>query len=468
MPAQPAPPAYPPTQPVYPPTTQVPTQPAAPPPGYPPTGQMPPQPGQYPPGQYPGQPAQYPGFGTPPPPITPPKKKKTGLIVGLGAVGALAVGGGIFALTQNGDDKDAKPAVTEVSVAETEAVVTTVAESTTTFAPITLPPATIPPETTEAPADPGIVDLGGGITFAAPEGYTFETGPSGEVNLTNGTANMFIQVLQRTPGEDPMVLMQEYIDNFDANFASIGFSQSVPYSDSSTVPVTDGAFVFYRSLNADGSGFDGALDVNRRADGLVMIADRFVTLAEPDAEKFPSDLYDEIFATFYATPSQGAEVELPPLTPVRVNTTHVPLLVDGLVGITPPPGWVVDNPGPGRVAISTTTGQRWVSGRLGDTTDLNVAQAEAQAELVAVVPDAVFDPPEDVESGDYATRDVTWTGTAPDGGKLNGVISVWVHPTNGDAWVGAYSFREDSSPGEPFFEYDFLLRVFDLSIINSR
>jgi hypothetical protein len=473
MPATPPPPAAPPTN--YPPASH---PPAGPPAGYPPTTQMPTQPGGYPPGQYPpgpagpppgygGQPYPGQGYGTPPPPVTP-AKKKTGLFVGLGVVAALAAGGGIYAATSGGDDT-AEPADTEVTeVPETDPVTTDAADPTTTFAPITLPPATIPPETTEPAVEPGTVDLGGGIIFTAPDGYTAEGGPNGEYNLTNGASNMFIQVLQRDPGEDVMVLMQEYIDSFDTNFDTVGYSQTVPYADSSTTPATDGIFVFYRALNADGSGFDGAIDVNRRADGLIMIADRFITLDDTTVERFPDDLYDEIFASFYAVPSQGAEAELTTPVPVRVNTIHAPNLIDGLVGLTPPPGWVVDNPGPGRVVFSSTTGQRWTAGRLTDTTDVAAAQAEAQAELLAVIPDAAFDPPEDVPSGDYLTQDVTWTGTAPDGGRLNGVISVWVHPANGDAWAGGYSFREDSSPGDPFFEYDFLLRVFDQSIINLR
>ena len=465
----------PPVQPTsYPPTTQMPAQPGGYPPGQYPPGQYPP--GQYPPGQYPAGPAgpppgfggqPYPGFGTPPPPVTPPKKK-TGLFVGLGVVGALAVGGGIFAATSGGDDT-AKPVDTEVTeVPDTEPVVTDAVDPTTTFAPITLPPATIPPETTEPAPDPGVVDLGGGITFATPEGYTAEAGPNGEFNLTNGASNLFIQVLQRDPGEDVMVLMQEYVDNFDLDFETVGYSQTVPYADSSTTPVTDGVFVFYRALNADGTGFEGTIDVNRRADGLVMIADRFITLEDTTIDRFPDDLYDEVFASFYAVPSQGAETDLTTPVPVRVNTAHAPNLIDGLVGVTPPPGWVVDNPGPGRVAFSSTTGQRWTAARLADTTDVAVAMAQAQAELLTVVPDAAFDPPTDVPSGDYATQDVTWTGTAPDGGTLNGVVSVWVQPANGDAWVGAYTFREDSSPGDPFFEYDFLLRIFDQSVINLR
>jgi hypothetical protein len=418
-------------------------------------------------GQFPGQPAQYPGFGTPPP-VTPVKKKNTGLIVGLVALGAIVVGGGIaaFAVLGGDDDKEAKPVETEVSVVETPAL-TTVPPVESTIPPITLPPTTVPPETTTPPVEDRLVDLGGGLTFTAPDGYTIEPGPNGEVNLSNGTAGLFMQVLQRTPGEDPLVLIQEYVNTFDTNFEKVAYTQSVLYTDSSTTPLSDGAFVFYRVLNPDGTGFDGAIDVNRRADGLVLIADRFVTLEATDEERFPGDLYDSVFADFYELPSQGNEVPLPAMTAARITTVHTPLIVDGLVALTPPAGWVVDNPGPGRVVVSDPAGQRWVSSRLADTTDVAVAQAEAQAELLAVVPDAVFEEPVDVPSGDYSTRDVNWTGTAPNGGELRGVISVWVHPTFGDAWAGAYSFRADSAPAE-FFLYEFLLQTFDRSIIAQR
>jgi hypothetical protein len=403
--------------------------------------------------------------------VAPPPKKKTGLIVGLGVVGALAVGGGIYAATSGGDDSpqsaDTEVEVTDTEVAATEPpVVDTTLAPTTTFAPITLPPATVPPETTIA--DTSLIDLGDGVSFTAPDGYTAERGSNGEYNLTNGPSNLFVQVLTRDPGEDVTVLLQEYVDSFDTAFDAVSYSQLVPYSDASTTPINDGVLLYYQALNADGTGFNGLIDVNRRADGLVAFADQFVDITDTTDAAFPSDVYDEIFASFYAAPSLGGEVELTTPVTARVNTVHTPYIVDGIVAVTPPPGWNVENPGPGRVVFTSGDGQRWSSGRLADTTDLAAAKEAAKAELLAALPDAQFDEPQDITSGDYASSDIGWTATGPAGRQLIGVISVWAHPTNGDAWVSLYTFRENAAVDDVTTEFDFLLNTFDASVVQPR
>ena len=489
-PDQPYPPAPAPTQPMpqQPPVGPYPGQPgpAAPFPGQPGPPPMGGGFGGLPPAG-PGGPGYSgpggPGYGGMPPGGPAGEPKKRGLLwIAIGAVVAIAIGAGVYVATKS-DDKVAAPVITEPDVTLPPITLppsTTVAETTTTEAPtttvaITLPPTlppitTSPPETT-APADPNTVDLGHGVTFALPDGYTSTPSDSGSsFQLENGTVSAFFQVLERTPGESPLVLLQEYVDTFDTTFDSVVYSQVIPSPpvDAGAAPA-DSNLVFYRALNADGTGVKGVIDANRRADGLSYVSDIFLAIDADTDNKFPSDSINELFNSYLNAPLIGATAPLTPLSFTRVTTTHTPYVVDGLVALTPPAGWTVDAPGPGRVVMSRPDGQRFLGEKIANLSDMASAQAAAQATVLSLVPGSTFGDFTTDTASDENFTSTRWGGTDPNTGQpLQGFISVWFDITTGEAFDSLEAWIGPGTDPPSQVESDFLFQAFDTSISKAR
>lgn len=413
--------------------------------------------------------------------------KKGLLWVAIGAIAAVAIGAGVYVALSGDDDKKSASDDTEATedtesddtaapdTAEptTTVVVTTTAAPTTTT-PITLP-TTVAPATTE-PLPEGAIDLGNGVTFTLPTGYELDPdvgGDSDAVQVTDGTHQAFFQVLSRTPGESPLALMQEYVDTFDADFESVSYSQVIPADvENGGEAPADSVLVYYRALNADGSGVKGYIDANRRADGLAYIADVFVPidLDTSTVDPFPIDTINEVYENFLFAPLLGDPVELSPLTFDRVKSVHPTLVIDGLVAVTPPAGWNVDNPGPGRVVLTSGAGQIFMGEKLATpVTDGAGATAAGQAAVTGFVPDATFGEFETTEYEGFWFSSAGWRGTNPNTGQpLIGYISVWFNPATGEsydsieAWVGP----AEEPPSVP--ESDFLFHTLDVSISEAR
>ena len=493
-PGQPAPPfPGPPTQPfptpgpTLPPAT--PPQPAA---GFPPSAPTEGFGGFGPPPAGPG--TGGPGGGGPfgPGPSEPSSSgggSKKGLLwIAIGAVVAVAIGAGVYVALSGGDDEAADDTVETVSE-DTEADTTvapettaapTTAESTTTAAPTTTTPltlpTTVPPPTTEALPE-GTIDLGNGVTFQLPDGYSVDPDvgvDSKAVQISDGTNQAFFQVLLREAGESPLVLLQEYIDTFDSSFDTVSYSQVIPADvDSSGQAPADSNLVYYRAVNADGSGVKGVIDANRRADGLAYVSDVFVPIDTDTSTNtpFPSETINEVYGNFLDAPLVGDPVDLSPLSFTRVSTVHPILTVDGLVAFTPPADWVVDSPGPGRVIVRSGDGQIFEAEKLATPiTDEAGAVAAGQAAVVGFVPDATF--------GDFTTTtyddspwfsSAGWRGTNPSTGQpLIGYISVWFDPNTGEAYASIEAWVGPNEDPPHLTESNFMFNTLDTSISQRR
>ena len=312
-----------------------------------------------------GGPGGFGGVPGGPPPGPPPSSgggsNRRGLVWAVVAlVVALAVGAGVLVAVSGDDDGDeadsTEPVDTDAPDTTQEAVVTTTttAPTTTTEAPATtiaptlptLPALTTAPET--VPVAPGAVDLGHGVSFALPEGYTDSPSSTGSSHqLENGTISAFFQVLEREPGESVLALLQEYVDTFDTDFDSVVYSQVIPStgSDAGQAP-SDGDAVYYHALNADGTGVRGLIEAHRRADGLAFVSDIFRDIDDDSEELFPEASLDEIYDSYEAAPLVGDTADLEPPTFTRLTSAHPSYTIDGLVAVTPPPGWTVDSPVP--------------------------------------------------------------------------------------------------------------------------
>ncbi len=414
-------------------------------------------------------------------------KKRTPLWVGLGIVVVLGGGAGAFVALSGDDSNKASTSTQETDPSEnTDAVdttATTAATTTvaTTIAPVTslettvpptvapltlpgtLPPATSPPDTSSVP--PGNLDLTNGVSFALPDGYTVQPSSGGATEIDNGTVKMFVQVLQREPGESVVALIQEYVDTFDSDFESAVYSQVAPNgAETSGAATVDGGFLFYRTLNADGTGVRGVIEGDRRADGLAYITDVYRAIDDKSDQVFPKDTLNEIHQSFLDAPVTGATVALEPSPITRVTTAHQSFQVDGLIEITPPAGWVVDVPGPGRVIFSRPDGQRFLATKVPNVVDLTAAKDLARADTLALVADAQFGDFTDDITDTFAFTSAGWGGTDPNTGQhLTGYISMWVNAT-GEAYESLEAWVGDTTDPPSVLESDFLFHAFDKSI----
>ncbi len=317
----------------------------------------------------------------------------------------------------------------------------------------------------------GAVDLGHSVFFTLPDGYTSVPSGEGSINITNGTFSMQAAVVVRLPGEDPITVLQEYINTFDPTFESVAYTQTnIRPVDTSGVVPGDGLFLFYRELDNNGtSGAQGTIEVFRRGDGLTLLTDVYNSIDDQSGTAFPQGSIDGLRTSLLAAPLVGNPVELTALTATRTTSVHEPFEVDGLVRLTPPAGWTVKLPGPGLVWFSRPDGQTFVAGRVADLADLEAAKSLGQADVLKLQPTAVFE--NAIDFSDPVAYNFTtayWHATDPTGQLISGSISIWFNPNSGEAyealqfWVGA----TDVPPST--LESTFFFQSFYASINSSR
>ncbi len=339
-------------------------------------------------------------------------------------------------------------------------------DATRTTLDVTSATALAPPPS-DSVATPGVVDLGQAVRYSLPEGFT-QTAVGPGVEITDGRLRFYAQVGDRPPGEDPLVAMQEYVDGFDALYASASYSQAIPQPiDTSGASAVDGYVVYYRVMAADGTGYKGVIDATRRADGLVSLTDVYTTLDDTTGAVFSQGVADELYASFLQTPAVGAEVPLAALPVARLTSVHPSLALDGPVAVTPPVGWVVELPGPGRLVISHPRGERFVAARLVDTVDPLVAQDEAFADLQATWPGSTMSPfVASREDGAVLTYDAAFTAPNGDGATAEGVVRVWIDVARGQVFL-AIASGISGVPPEPRHQ-EFLFSSLDIALTQPR
>lgn len=402
----------------------------------------------------------------------------------IGGVVSALVAATVLVLSLTGDDDggDAGSAgdTTDVSVDDTNTDDTddtgvsgptatdatdTTAVATTEPAPTTAPPLVLP--STIVPVAEQ-VDLGSGVAYTLPDGFTQEPVNNG-VEITDGTIRFFSQVTTRNPGDDPLLFAQEYIDSFESTFASSSFSQAIPATaDDSGVAPSDGYFIYYRVMNTDGTGFRGLIDATRRADGLVYLTDIYRAIDDDSGEVLPDGVYDEFYSAYLQAPLVGDPVTLTALTLARPSSSKPTFPLDGVVALSPPSGWTVDLPGPGRVAFSTPAGQRFAVARLADTADPLIAQDLAFAALQVALPGATiegFEPSREDESVISFDTSISATDVAS-GRAVEGIVRVWVDTVRSQVFAAVSSNFVDTPPN--LADEDFLISALDLSLVDDH
>lgn len=341
----------------------------------------------------------------------------------------------------------------------------TITPTTPTVPPSTSAPTTTAGATTTVEAagpDAGRVDIGAGVEFALPSGFALERSADG-VTITNGTSHVFAAVTTTGPGADPMPALQARVGEVDARFDAVATTPAMPLPvDTAGDLAIDGYRVEYRAMSAAGDGIAGIVEVRRRADGLVGLVDRFTSLDDAPTAAMPDSMLGELATSFGAAPQVGPAVDLPPLAPTRLATVHPTCTVDGVVAVSPPPGWVIDAPGPLRVVLSKADGSRLVVSRLADASAPDAAALSALADLTTAVPDAA--------PGAFApvrADGVVVSAEAPFIGSVGGVphegsVRIWVDTVTG----AVFSMAAHHPVGGPWSELDreFVLQPLDASI----
>ena len=233
-------------------------------------------------------PPPTPGDFSPAPPIPsgPPhspsgRNRLIAIIAGLVVVAGLAAAGA-YVITN--EDSSARLQVRETSASDEPGTTESTAPSTTIATTVALPTTVVPttsasPETTAVGVPEGAVDLGLGVFFPIPAGWEI-TDDSEAPTISNGVTSLSLQALTRPPGEDPMALMQEYIDTFDADFDRIAYNSSERFERlEGPLPIDEYGMTYriYSPSEDDGISTTGLAAIFVRGDGLSVVYDVFST-----------------------------------------------------------------------------------------------------------------------------------------------------------------------------------------------
>jgi len=401
----------------------------------------------------------------------------TGLWVALGAVVIAALVAGGIVLIGKGGSNDSSDTTAETR-APRRTTTTTESETSTTERETTTEPttSTSEPETTTAttaytPPD-GAIDLTHGVYLPLPEGWTRTDTPEDEVvEISNDTGlKVDAQALQRPPGEDPALAMQEYVDLFDSDFTAVGYSPATLRGTLGDESQLRNIGLYYRAIGDDYAGFDGAVYLLQRNDGLTVLLDYYAERGK-DSMGLPDDDYSALIDSVLAAPALDDPVEFPEFAPFRVTSVHPSLIVDGLIGYALPPGWVDASAG-GAAITNNATDETVDAIKISAQPDAAAAAAAAQADFAARYPGFTFEAPTEADAWqDLQRRDILVSAAADpaiDGRPRSGAITVFYDPASQNAltysrfwYADATSDGSEPNPDATSFIFDTYTDSFD-------
>ena len=456
----------------------------------------------------PGSPGTPPPWQTSLQPGPNPRKRSNTPKLVIGAILiALLSGGGVFLATRSDTKSVTSPTeptrksrATDPSVADTQAPDTTAARTTaapTTLAPTTVAPATsaapttaeapttisstaptratiaLPPITTSLPnastvpqtAPPptvaaattgpfvvpaNAVDLGHHVYIPIPSGWTHTVTSSGLDVLASpdGNSKLEIQVLVRTVGEAPSVLMQEYANLFSPSFAAVNFTSTVRFTVSGPVAAYEyGSFYKgYSASSPDGTGTIGGLYVFQRADGLSAIYDVF----GPTNVMGVGDTAFQAFTNSYeAAPLLEPSGNLQAAGPFRVTTAVPSVAVSSVLGFTPAPGFTPSTDPGGGARVSSSDYDYTVK-ELTTQPSAEAALQTAEAALGTEYTGVVFNAQQSLDPYQGLTHiGLGWNGTFTNGSAVTGAIDIVWDPKTMNAISQTRAYYPTADGSEP-------------------
>ncbi|MDO9176359.1 MAG: hypothetical protein Q7V62_16245, partial [Actinomycetota bacterium] len=180
---------------------------------------------------------------------------------------ALVVGAGVLLLTR--DDESASGDTTTSMAASTSESTVAAPTSSTEFTEG-------PPAGGTVVVPDGALDLGDGVYL--PIDAAVELTGDDPYTLTNSTSasTMIVQVVRREPGEDPNVLLQEYIDIFDGDYTLVSYlpteTQPPGVDGHDTLRFSRVAYMLYQP-ELEYPNVVGEVAMWMRSDGLTILTD---------------------------------------------------------------------------------------------------------------------------------------------------------------------------------------------------
>jgi len=409
-------------------------------------------------------------------------------LIVVGAVLAVAaiVGTALYIVTKD-DDVDQVTTDTQPT-AETATETTLVppaasiaAEPTTTVAPVTtVPPTTVAPTATiddgvttttgapvpSIPAIPeGSADLGNGVGLPIPTGFTQTSQPGSMIALSDNTSVIVAHSAVRTPGIDPALVTQEYVNAFDNSFQTISYGPTAKNGSLTGEPQADVYTTFFLTFDdTTGAVQSGFINVYVRGDGLVLILSAYGPNGY--AGVIPQANVDAMNLSFQRTPPIGPSTPLATIAPFRVATIHSSIPVDGLVAFTATPGFVPYGPtGEGRALVSNGVEDVQVD-RMSGQADTNVVTASAQAVIAQNYTGVEYS---ELSLGDPDPWGVvhgafSWTGVFVGGQRSVGRVDFYFDPATANAYVAFRTWFTGADDSDPYpAASQFMLR----SLFNS-
>lgn len=385
------------------------------------------------------------------------------VVLGAVAVAALVAGGIVIIGGGSDDDRTEETQETRETRPPRRSTTTTVEETTTTVEDTTPDDSTTVPDTTAPGTE---IDLGRGVSIRLPADWERTDEPDDEVvQISDGTLRIDAQALQRNPGEDPATAMQEYVDLFDTDFDAVGYS---PVTLRSTMGDDDelrNYGLYYRAIDADFSGFDGAVYILQRTDGLTVVLDYYAERGE-DGGGLPDEDYDALIQSILDAPSLGDPVTVPESSPFRITSVHPTITVDGLAALTLPPGWEDQSKDGAAIGFDGTA--EWaVAVKVSGQADAAAAYTAVVTDLGARYPGLVFGDGTEADAwADLERRDGNIDGpadAAADPRPRTGGLSVFYDPATQNAFGFALFWYSDANAdgSEPSADAtDFIYDVF--------
>lgn len=191
-----------------------------------------------------------------------------------------------------------------------------------TAAPTTAAPTvTLPPSKPAAslPLPAGSLDLGKGVTVSVAPGWS-GTSNNGLVKMSSGDLRVALIVIQRTPGEHPKEIVDEYVE------LALDVAPHAQYSPATLRWTTDAPrpamqYEMFYSLDAgNGTSLQGGLHTFVRDDGLTLLYDVWAPTGVTGA--LPDDTFDALLNSFLDAPQLNAPAPLNSVPEFRVTTIH--------------------------------------------------------------------------------------------------------------------------------------------------
>jgi hypothetical protein len=346
---------------------------------------------------------------------------------------------------------------------------TTEAPTTTLPAPSTTLPVELPiPVVPAAPAIPaGGLDLGDGVFVVPSAGWT-TTVTNGNAHLTDGIIDVTAQVVRRTPGENPKVVLDEYVASFEQSVNATSFTPATLRWSSDAPRSTMQYGSYYTVFSPDaasGQGITGGLSAYVRNDGLTLVYD--IWGPADVAGVLPDDMFNSLLDSFLAAPEVAAPVALTPVADFRITSITDPAIVTGVVGFTPAPGFTVLVEGEGAAVTTTGTTDFGVI-RLTGAIDSADALRQSQSNVLNAFPDATFvgEVNYGADEAGVIRHGIAWNGTF-NGAAWGGGIDVFFDPATGSAYVVKVSWEWGEGETPPLqTSTDFMFTSFTDSFTN--